>query len=308
MNRIRLGRSQLEVSPICFGCWQMGQTFWGPQPKDVLTAAVHTALDCGINFFDTADAYGDGEAERILGAALRDAPRDKVVVATKVFHHFYPDGRRHPDLSRQYVLEACDASLKRLGLDYIDLYQAHAWDAYTPIEETLEAFETLLRAGKVRACGVSNFSAEQLRIASSQGPVDTIQPYYNLMEPRGEEDLLPLCRERDIGVLVYSPLLRGLLTGKFTGEEQFNDLRRDHPLFQGEAFRKAAAKVAALRPVAERHGASIAQLVLAATLAHPAIHCAIVGIKTPEQIGEAAGAMALALDRETCHAVRQALR
>lgn len=303
-----LGRSGLAVSPICFGCWQMGQTFWGPQPQEILIEAVREALDCGVNFFDTADAYGDGEAERILGRALRGVARDQVVVATKVYHHFYPDGHRHPDLSRDYILQACDNSLSRLGLEEIDLYQAHAWDVCTPLEETVEAFERLRQAGKIRAYGVSNFTTEQLRFALRLGSVSTLQPYYNLMDPKGEGDLLPLCQAENVGVLVYSPLLRGLLTGKFRGDEQFSDLRGRDARFAGAEFRERIAKVEQLRPMAESHGLSITQLVLAVTVAHPAIHCAIVGIKHAEQIREAAKAMDVSLDRETCHAVREALR
>jgi aryl-alcohol dehydrogenase-like predicted oxidoreductase len=306
-KRITLGRSGLEVTPICYGCWQMGQTFWGKQPRDTLIEAVHAALDCDINFFDTADAYGDGEAERILGEALRDVPRDQVAVATKVFHHFYPDGRRHSDLSKDYVLEACDASLQRLGMDYIDLYQAHAWETFTPIDETIAAFEQLVQAGKIRAYGVSNFSAEQLRTALRFGNVSTIQPYYNFLEPRGEEDLLPLCRAENIGVLIYSPLLRGILTGKFKGTETFDDLRGRDARFKGEKFRQLIDKVEKLRPMAEERGVTLTQLVLAATMAHAAIHCAIVGIKNAGQIREAAGAMDVPIDLETYYAIRRAL-
>lgn len=309
MNQtVVLGRSGLEVTPICYGCWQMGGTFWGEQPRSALIEAVHAAVDCGINFFDTADAYGDGEAERILGEALRGVPRDKIVVATKVYHHFYEDGHRHPDLSRDYVLEECEASLERLGLEYVDLYQAHAWDPFTPIDETIEAFDMLVDAGKIRAYGVSNFSVEQLRTALRCGNVSTMQPYYNLLEPKGETDLLPLCEAEDVGVLVYSPLLRGLLTGKFIGDETFEDLRGRDARFKGAAFKELIDKVEKLRPMAEERNVSITQLVLAATVAHPAIHCAIVGIKNADQIREAAGAMELEIDRETYHAICSALK
>jgi aryl-alcohol dehydrogenase-like predicted oxidoreductase len=286
----------------------MGQTFWGKQPRDTLIEAVHASLDCGVNFYDTADAYGDGEAERILGEALKDARRDEVVVATKVYHHFYPDGHRHPDLSKKYILEECDASLKRLGMDYIDLYQAHSWETYTPISETVEAFEQLVKAGKIKAYGVSNFTAEQLRATLKYGNVSTIQPYYNFLEPRGEDDLLPLCQAENIGVLVYSPLLRGILTGKFSGDEEFDDLRGRDARFKGEKFRQLIDKVENLRPIAEERGLTLTQLVLAATVHHPAIHVAIVGIKNADQIREAAGAMGVSIDLETYHKIRGILR
>ena len=304
---VTLGKSGLKVTPACFGCWQMGQTFWGPQPRQTLIDAVRAAVDAGVNFFDNADAYGDGEAEEILGEALRQTPRDKVVVATKVYHHFYPDGRRHPDLSKAYVLEECDASLRRLGMDYLDLYQAHAWDPFTPIDETLEAFEQLVKAGKIRAYGVSNFSTEQLRLAMGVGNVSTFQPRYNLLNPGPEESLLPLCQTQNIGVLVFDPLARGLLTGKFTGDETFDDLRAHDARFQGEAFKANCGKVQKLRPIAERLHCSLPQLVLAATFAHPAVHCAIVGIKNADQIRENAGAMDVHIDRQTYAEIRKTL-
>jgi len=304
---VTLGKSGLKVTPICFGCWQMGQTFWGPQPHQTLIDAVRAAIEAGVNFFDNADAYGDGEAEEILGEALRQTPRDKVVVATKVYHHFYPDGRRHPDLSKAYILEGCDASLRRLGMEYLDLYQAHAWDPFTPIDETLEAFEQLRKAGKIRAYGVSNFSTEQLRLAMGVGNVCTMQPRYNLLNPGPEESLLPLCQTQNIGVLVFDPLARGLLTGKFAGDETFDDLRAHDARFQGEAFKANCGKVRKLRPIAERLHCSLPQLVLAATFAHPAVHCTIVGIKNADQIRENAGAMDVRIDRETYAEIRKTL-
>jgi len=307
MKKVKLGSTALEVTPICFGCWQMGQSQWGKVPEQALIEAVRAGLDAGINFFDTADVYGDGLAEETLGRALRGAPRSEVVISTKVYHHFYPDGRRHPDLSGRYVIEACEASLRRLGMDYIDLYQCHAFDQFTPLEETALAMETLEKQGKVRAYGVSNFTVEQLRAARRCGKFQTIQPYYNLLERDIEKDLLPYCQLEHIGVLVYSPLLRGLLTGKFTGTETFTDLRANDDRFKGERFKALVARVERLRPIAQQKGCTVTQLALAATIAHPAIHCAIVGIKSADQIREAAVAVHVELDREEYHSVRRAL-
>jgi len=307
MEKVRLGFSELNVSPICFGCWQMGQTFWGKQPRKTLIDAVHKALEVGINFFDTADAYGDGEAETILGEALKDVQRDRFVVATKVFHHFHEDGRRHPDLSREYVLWECEQSLKRLGLDYIDLYQCHGYDHYTHPGDTASAMEKLKKSGRIKAYGVSNFTLEQLRVARNHGNFSTIQPFYNLIEPKGEDDLLPYCLAEDVGVMVYSPLMRGLLTGKFTGQEKFNDLREKDERFQGERFKNLAGRVRGLRPIAERHGLTITQLSLAATLMHPAVNVAITGIKNAAQIDEVAGAAGHIIGIEDYYAVRKTL-
>jgi len=285
----------------------MGQTYWGKQPAETLIDAVHAAVDAGVNFFDNADAYGDGEAERILGRALKDIPRDRVVVATKVLAHFYPDGHRHPDLGEDYIPQACEASLGRLGLDCIDLYQCHSFDQFAPLADVARAMERLKKAGKIRAFGVSNFTVEQLRAARACGGFDTLQPPYNLLATDVEKDLLPYCQAENVGVLVYGPLKRGLLTGKFKGDETFDDLRARDGAFQGEDFKRTIEKVERLRPMAEQRGCTVTQLSLAATIAHPAIHCAIVGIKNADQIREAAGAPDVELTVEEYHAVRSAL-
>ena len=308
MNRITLGRTGLEVSPICYGCCQMGHTLWGKQPVETLVEAVHAALDVGVNFFDTSDVYGYGNAERTLGQALKGVSRDSFVVATKLCHHFYDDGRpHHPDLSYEYVLEACDASLVRLGLDCIDLYQANGVDLLTPVEETVRAFEKLKADGKIRAYGASNFTVEEVRAARSFGDFETVQPYYNLLAPDAERDMLPYCMAEGLGVLVFTSLHWGLLTGKFKGDETFDDLRAGNPHFKGEEFKTLIARVDDLRPMAEAKGCTVTQLSLATTIAHPAIHCAIVGIKNADQIREAAGAVDVELTREEYHAVRAAV-
>ncbi len=307
-ERVRLGRTSLMVSPICFGCWQMGQTFWGRVPEEDLIAAVRRALELGINFFDTADAYGNGTAERILGRALKGFHRDSFIVATKVYHHWYEDDRpRHPDLSYDYIIWECEQSLRRLGLDYIDLYQAHAFDVLTHPEETARAFEKLKEDGKIRYAGCSNYNAEQLRAALKFGRMDTLQPRYNLLQREAEETLFPLCMAEGIGVLTYSSLAMGLLTGKFTGKETFSDVRANVPLFQGENFRRNVEKVNRLKPIAEEFGVTVTQLVLRTTLSHPAVTSAIVGIKRPEQIEDAAGAIGWALSRQDYYRIREAL-
>ncbi len=306
-HRIRLGRSDLQVSPICYGSWQLSPRFWGDQPKETLIAAMRRAFEVGVNFYDTAGAYGNGLSESVMGEALADLPRDEIVVATKVLHHFYPDGHRHPDLSTQYVADYCDEALARLQMDYIDLYQIHSWDPRTPIGETSAALEKLKTAGKIRAYGASNLTVEQLRCARSYGDYATLQPKYSLLDTEIEADLLPYCQAEDIGVLVYSPLACGILAGKYDGTETFDDFRSGNPRYQGERFKQLAGAVRGLAELAGKYDLSVVQLVLACTLAHPAIHCPIVGIKGPAQIEEAAGAMGVEIDREDYHAVRAAL-
>ena len=304
--RVSLGRSGLMVSPIALGNWQ-ASPLWGEQPDEPLLAAVAAAFDAGINLFDTAPNYGDGRAEILLGKALRELPRDEVVVATKAYCLLRPDGKRVFDLSGPSVLRQCDASLARLRVDYIDLYQMHVFDPAADPEETTAALEALKTAGKIRAYGASNYTADQLRMALTFGNYATLQPRYSLLDLEAEADLLPCALAARVGVLAYSPQAKGLLTGKYTGEESFTDSRKNAARFQGETFRTLCAKVRGLQPIADKYGLTIAQLVLAATLMHPAITCAIAGAKIPEQIRESAGAMGHRLEKEDYEDIREAL-
>lgn len=307
MERVTLGRSGLSVSPIAFGTWQLSQRFWGEQPKGEVIAAMQQAFELGINFFDTADAYGDGYAETVLGEAIHGLPRDELVVVTKFFNHFNPDATRYPDLSPSYLTERCEASLKRLGIEAIDVCLLHFYDQLTPLAEVAGTLEKLRDQGKIRSFGVSNHNAEQLRAQRRFGAYDIVQPEYSLVNTGIENDLLPYCQAEEIGVMVYSPLHKGLLTGKYTGDETFNDFRANHPDFQGDRYQQFCRAVQELRPMAEGYGLSIYQLVLATTLMHPAVHVAICGIKTPAQITEAAGAIGTTISRDDYFAVRTAL-
>ncbi len=212
MQRVTLGRSGLSVSRICFGTWQLSPRFWGEQPRDVLIAAMRRALEVGVNFYDTADAYGDGLSERVLGEALSTLPRDQVVVATKVYHHFYPDGRRHGDLSRDYILAECDASLGRLRMDYIDLYQCHSFDPMTPIDETADAMERLVKAGKVRFPAFSAHNLRTAKLLMESGQFSVTQIPFNFVDNQGIEEALPLAKRLDLGLIAMKPLGGGLLS------------------------------------------------------------------------------------------------
>ena len=303
-TRVTLGRTELKVSPVCYGAWQLSPKFWGPQPEDTVAAAMRKAVEVGVNFFDNADAYGEGHAESVMGRALKGLPRKDLVIDTKVFWHWYDDGHRHGDLSRDYILRACEASLKRLQLEYIDLYQCHSWDPLTDPAETAGALKDLQRQGKIRHFGVSNWSVEQLRLGRKHAEYATLQPFYSLLKRGIETDLLPYCQHENMGVLVYSPLHNGLLSGKYTGTETFDDFRKNHGDFQGERFQKICARVAQLKEIASGYHLSTVQLVLATTIQHPGIHCAIAGIKTAEQIAEAAGAMGKQLSMDDWNKVR----
>jgi aryl-alcohol dehydrogenase-like predicted oxidoreductase len=306
-HRIALGRTGLRVSPICFGTWQMSPIYWGDVSQADVIAAIEHALEVGVNFFDTAGAYGDGLAETTLGKALKNHPRSQAIIATKVYFHFHPDGKRYADLSAKYVVEYCEDALRRLQTDYIDLLQLHSFDPMTPMDETTSALEQLRKSGKIRCYGVSNFGVEQFRLARRYGDYATTQPRYSLIDRQIEQDLLPYCAAEDIGVLVYSPLARGLLTGKYDGSETFSDLRGKDPRFQGEGFKALASAVRSLEPIARKYDLTICQLVLAAMLCNHAIDCAIVGIKSPAQITEAAGSMGKTIQREDYFEIRKIL-
>ena len=266
-----------------------------------------TAYDAWINFFDTADAYGDGYAETVLGEFLADKPRDSVVICTKVFNHFNPDGSRYPDLTPEHIRQRCDLELKRMGLETIDLYLIHSFDPLTALADIAETLDGLKKQGKIRSYGVSNHTVEQLRAQRRFGAYDAVQPCYSLVQTKIESDLIPYCQAENVGVMVYSPLHKGLLTGKYKGDETFTDFRRFLPDFQDERFKTIAEAVQSLNPLAKKYDLTIYQLVLTATLMHPGIDVAIVGIKNLKQISEAIGAIGKTISREDCFAVRKTL-
>lgn len=307
MKQVVFGSTGLKISRLTFGTWQLSPRFWGDVPKEDVVSALRLAHEQGINCVDTADAYGDGYAETVVGAFLRTVPRDEVVLITKVFNHFNPDASRYPDLSPAHIRQRCEIELSRLGTDHIDVYLLHFHDPLTAPEAVTGMLETLRKEGKIRHYGVSNFTVEQLRAYRTFGDYAVHQPPYSLLNRGIESDLLPYCQSERVGVMVYSPLHMGLLTGKYRGTESFMDFRQHHKDFMGERFRMVSEAVQGLKSMADRYHLSIYQLVLAATLAHPGIHTAVVGIKTPDQIREAAGAGDIVLERSDVCAIRQAL-
>lgn len=284
MRNRQLGKTDLVVSRICFGCWQLSPRFWGEVPLEPWKAAVKKALDVGVNFIDTADAYGEGYAEASLGQFLAaEGLRDRFALATKFYWNF--EGKtRHPDTRYEYILRECEASLKRLRTDRIDLYQIHAFDPLTRPDEVAAALNRLKKEGKVRWFGVSNLNVEQMRMYQKHFEVSCLQPCYSLLARDIEQGELPYCLAERIGVIAYSPLYRGLLTGKYTKDHVFTDSRKDSKLFQGAAFHGMLDAMESLRPTAEKHGLTVAQLAIRWVLTHPALTCAIVGIKNPEHI------------------------
>ncbi|MCA9539956.1 MAG: aldo/keto reductase [Myxococcales bacterium] len=262
--RRTLGTSDVRISPIGLGCMGMSD-FYGKADDTASTALLHYALDCGMNFFDTADMYGPWTNERLVGAALRGR-RDEAVIATKFgVMRTESGGFLGINGKPEYVRSACDASLKRLGVDTIDLYYQHRVDSSTPIEETVGAMAELVAAGKVRFLGLSEATPEQVRRAQAVHPITALQTEYSLWSRDPEAELLDTCQELGITFVAYSPLGRGFLTGAIQSPDDFapDDFRRNNPRFKGENFQKNLDLVHAVRSLAAEKGVTPAQLALA---------------------------------------------
>ena len=308
MQYVNLGRTGLKVSRICLGTMSYGSSKWRPWVLDEEPSRpfIQRALDLGINFFDTADMYSLGGSEEVVGRALRDfARRDEVVIATKVF---YPmsDGLNDRGLSRKHVLSAIDNSLRRLGTDYIDLYQIHRWDAQTPIEETLTALDDIVRAGKVRYIGASSMMAWQfakaLHTSDRLGIARfvSMQNHYNLVYREEEREMLPLCADEGIAVVPWSPLARGFLAGnrRTPADGDTERSRTDvfaHKLYYAPQDFTVAERVA---EVARARELSPAQVALAWVLQQPVVTAPIVGATKMSQLEEAVTAVNVMLTDE----------
>ena len=293
MNYRRLGRAGVKVSEISLGSWL---TYGGSVGRDTAIACVHRAYELGVNFFDTANVYDRGAAETVLGQAIKEFPRDSYVLATKAF---WPmgDGPNDRGLSRKHIIEQCNASLKRLGVDYVDLWQCHRYDPETPLDETLRAIDDLIRQGKVLYAGVSEWSAVQianaLHAADRMG-LDRIvsnQPQYSMLERYIEPDIIPLCEREGVGQIVWSPLGQGMLTGKYkqgeaapAGTRAASD--RTAKIIGRLMTEENFARVEKLRTIANRRDISLAQLALAWILRQSNVSSAIIGASRPEQIEE----------------------
>ncbi|MBD3291100.1 aldo/keto reductase [candidate division KSB1 bacterium] len=299
MKYKRLGRTGLLVSELCFGTMTFaGKGFWksiGQQPQEVANNLVAKALDAGINFFDTANVYSEGESEKMLGKALGKRRQD-VVVATKVHGRMGP-GANEAGLSRVHIMRAVEDSLKRLGTDYIDLYQIHGFDPLTPLEETLRALDDLVRSGKVRYIGCSNLAAWQLMKSLWISDVnnlhrfETLQAYYTIAGRDLEREVVPLLQDQQLGLLVWSPLAGGLLSGKFHREgEGPEDARRSDFDFPPVNRERAFNVVDVMREIAADHDVSVAQIALSWLLYQPVVTSVIIGAKNEEQLADNLGA------------------
>jgi aryl-alcohol dehydrogenase-like predicted oxidoreductase len=287
VEKRRLGEQGLEVSVLGLGCMGMSD-FYVPTDDGESVATIHRALELGVNFLDTADMYGPFTNERLVGLAIRDR-REQVVLATKFGNVRTGDGAfLGINGSPEYVRNACDASLERLGIDTVDLYYQHRVDADVPIEETVGAMADLVSAGKVRYLGLSEAAPATIRRAHAVHPITALQTEYSLWSREPEGELLATCRELGIGFVSYSPLGRGFLTGRFTSEADLGaeDVRRKHPRFQGENFRRNLSLVARLQAFAGARGCTPAQLALAWVLAQGPEIVAIPGAKHRRRLEE----------------------
>jgi aryl-alcohol dehydrogenase-like predicted oxidoreductase len=299
VNKITLGVSGLEVSPIAFGTWQLSGD-WGKFDEREAIEAIRFAHERGVNFFDTAQAYGFGASEQLLGQAVRELPREEVVIATKGGLRMDDERGLLRDSSPDWLRRGVESSLNALGVDYIDLYQVHWPDGEVAFAETAEALQAMVNEGKIRQVGVSNFDPDQMSEFGRTLSVETLQPPYSLFNREIEAGILPYCQEHDIGVLVYGPLAHGLLTGAMGPDTTFaeDDWRRVSPSLTGETFRQNLRVVERLKQFAQERGHSLSQLAIAWTLSHPGVHVAIVGSRSRKHIEESLGAAELALSDE----------
>ncbi len=309
MNYRRLGTSDLEISEISLGSWL---TFGAGVDPERGTACIERALDVGINFFDTANVYGHGAAESFLGEVLRGLDRSSYILATKAF---FPMSKQDRGLSAEQVHKQCEASLRRLRTDYVDLYQCHRYDSDTSLEETMGALTELVRQGKTRYIGFSEWTAEQIRAALELPGVERFvssQPQYSMLWREPEREVFPLCAEEGIGHIVWSPLAQGVLTGKYrpgsappedsraasTSMGHFMSRLRDDDLLEA---------VQRLRPIADELQLSMAQLALAWVLRDPNVASAIVGATRPEQVEANAAASGVKLPADVLDRIDEVL-
>jgi aryl-alcohol dehydrogenase-like predicted oxidoreductase len=301
-----LGRSGLKISEITYGNWI---THGGQVEADAATACVHAALDAGITTFDTADGYAEGRAEQVLGKALSGVPRSSIEVFTKVYFPSGP-GANERGLSSKHVRESIEGSLRRLDLDYVDLYQAHRYDVETPLEETMEAFAAVVRAGQALYIGVSEWRAEQIRAAKVLAaelhvPLVSNQPQYSALYRVPEAEVIPTCRELGISQVVFSPIAQGVLTGKYLpGQPVPEGSRATDEKGGGAGFISRWLKddvldrVQQLRPIADDLGLSMAALAVAWVLQEDNVAAAIIGASRPEQVRDNVRASGVRLDAD----------
>ncbi len=295
MERRRLGRSGVEVSVLGLGTWPMSGEWWGDADDETSVRTVHRALELGVTLIDTAESYGKGHAEEVVGRALAGRRRDAVIADKVAPGHLEPAALR----------AAFAGSCRRLGTDYIDVYFVHWPNIDVPIGPAMAELERLRAEGRIRAIGVSNFTAAELEEAGRYGRIDVLQPPYNLFWRSIEPVEVPYCLAHDIGIMTYSSLAQGLLTGTLTAETEFGpgDNRPSTVLFQPEHYGRCLAAVERLRPVADKYGKTVAQVALTWLTGRPGVSAALLGARTPAEIEENAGGVGWAMTDDDLAAV-----
>jgi aryl-alcohol dehydrogenase-like predicted oxidoreductase len=310
MEQRPLGTTSILVSPVALGCWPIaGITTRDVNDADSI-ATIRKAIEIGVNFLDTAYCYGvHGESENLIRRALEGFRRDEVVIATKGGIHYDPDGKQAQDARPETLLRECDESLRRLGVDRVELYYLHAPQKEVPVEESAGAIRQLVENGKALSAGASNCSLEQLKAFHAVCPLAAVQLPYNMLQRDIERETIPWCIEQGISVTAYWPLMKGLLAGRLTDQSQIDetDSRRNYPMYQGEEWDRNQAFVARLREIAAEAGRTVAQLVVNWTMNQPGITAALCGAKRPWQIEETAAAMGWRLTSEQSAAIEQAI-
>ncbi len=310
-----LGDSGLKISEITYGNWL---THGSQVENDVATACVRAALDAGISTFDTADVYADGAAETVLGEALKGERRESLEIFTKVYFPTGPRGKNDVGLSRKHVMESIDASLRRLQTDYVDLYQAHRYDTETPLEETVQAFADVVRAGKALYLGVSEWTAEQIQAAHTMATdlgvqLISSQPQYSMLWRVIEDEVVPACRALGVSQIVWSPIAQGVLTGKYAPGQPLPPGSRATDDKGGARFiqrflrDEVLMRVQGLRPVADELDLTLAQLAVAWVLANDNVATALVGASRPEQVASNAAAAGVALEDDVLRRIDEVL-
>jgi methylglyoxal reductase len=318
----QLGSSPVKVTPIVFGAWAIGGWLWGGTDDNEAMDAIRASIDSGVTAIDTAAVYGFGHSEKIVGEAIKGR-RNEVVIATKCGMRWDSEEGSDPwkqtDASGKELIirknskpasiqYECEQSLKRLGVNVIDIYQIHRPDLETPVEESITALEKLRQQGKIRAIGVSNFSLDWIKRAHAVAPIASNQPTFSVIQREIEKEVLPYCQEQNLATICYSPLERGLLTGAVPPERVFppTDHRSQHKFFTVENRQRVADGLAKIKPIADRHKASFAQLMIAWTIAQPGITAALVGARNAEQASHNAGGLNVNLTEEERQQIRAA--
>lgn len=308
MELRKLGQSEVKVTPMAFGAWAIGGWMWGGAEESAAIRAIKAAFNAGITTIDTAPVYGFGKSEELVGQAMQGIPRDQYQILTKFgmnwkteqgeyyFDTVDNDGnpfRMFKWAAKEKIIQECEDSLQRLKTDYIDLYQIHWPDATTPISETFEAVQRLIEQGKVRAAGVCNYQAAQVAEALNTIQLASNQVPYSMVNRHIEKEIVPQALQNEIGIIAYSPLQRGLLTGKIKPGHHFNDgdTRAGNVYYTPENITRTQALLQEIKPIAEEHQVTLAQLVINWTMQQPAVACVLVGARDENQVNDNAKAL-----------------